>query len=108
MRSRLPYISEITTNTTCKLYQRSNDIGKCPLWMVNYLYSSSYYTSTKKVNSTGSNGGYWILSSMYTTPSFGGFVYCDGYVINDVPIEASLGTRPVITILKSDLLRIME
>ena len=105
MRARLPKYSEVTS-TGC-----SSISGSCPLWMVNYLYSDSasdqYYNSTNgKENSTGNNHGYWTLSSY---PGFDNdhvrLVIYDGYVLNSYPNIADYGVRPVITVLKSDLLR---
>ena len=112
MRARLPYESEITTNTSCKLSLNSSNSGSCPLWMVNYLYSNStsekYYTSTMgKVNSTGRNSGYWILFSHSGYSYYASNVYYYGRVGSNGTDSTYYGLRPVITILKSDLLRVM-
>ena len=110
MKARLPYEREITSNTTCKV-----DIGSCPLWMVNYLtgnvYSTPYYNeSNGKVDvASANNVGYWLLSSRpgssYSARrvNYLGQV-CDSYRTKDF----DHGVRPVITILKSDLLRVMK
>ena len=92
MRARLPYISEVTsTQVGCT----TSDYWSCPLWMRNYIEKG------------GNNSGYWLLSSY---PDYG-FVYSIGYygivgpVYSDKEYE---GIRPVITVLKSDLLKVME
>ena len=109
MRARMPKYSEVTASEVgC-----TSSSGSCPLWMVNYLYSNStsekYYTSTMgKVNSTGSNYGYWILSSSSGNSNSARYVNYYGHVIsNSSTSNTNRGLRPVITILKSDLLRVM-
>ena len=102
MRARLPYYSEVIGNTTCTL-----SYGSCPLWMVNYLYISSYYSTSNKINSTGSNYAYWLLSSNAGASINARYVNNNGTVYNYNTSDAGRGIRPVITILKSDLLRVM-
>lgn len=105
MRARLPYVREITENTSCS----TSEYGSCPLWMVNYLCSSSFYlTADNKVNSTGTNYGYWTLSS-YKNNSFNALgVYNHGTISITSTDHAYNGIRPVITVLKSDLLKVMQ
>ena len=105
MRTRLPYLSEIELNTSCKIVSSSTN-GSCPLWMVNYLYSSSHYTSDKKINSIEGNKGYTILSTIPGYNCYSIRMHYDGYIEN-YPYYIILGIRPVITVLKSDLLRVM-
>ena len=107
MRARLPYLDEVIKNTTCNFVR-----GQCPLWMVNYLYSSSYYsTEEEKINSEEQNNRYWLLSSerkyysSYNTYAYG--VSNDGYLEVAYSSHGYTGIRPVITILKSDLLKVM-
>ena len=116
LRVRLPYISEIKENTTCgkSINQPPNNYGDCPIWMVNYLSSDShtekYYNSSNgKVNSDGKNQGYWLLA---TAPGAEGIlayhVDFNGYLPTCETSNSRVGIRPVIKILKSDLLRVME
>ena len=105
LRTRLPYSSEVRSSEVgC-----TPSVGSCPLWMVNYLYSSSYYsTSNDKVNSAGNNYGYWLLSSGTGLSYFAPYVYYNGFVGSIYTNGADSGIRPVITILKSDLLRVIQ
>lgn len=108
LRVRLPKYSEITTNTSCIKYNGPHTEGACPLWMVNYLANSSSYTSSKKVNSVGSNDGYWLLDTHWGIYFFALHMYNKGIVDHGYTHISSYGIRPVITILKSDLLRVMK
>ena len=105
MRARLPKYGEVTSSEVgC-----TSNSGSCPLWIANYLYSNSYYTSTMgKVNSTGSNYGYWTLSSSSGSRSNVRYVYYLGSVSNGSTNITSPGLRPVITVLKTDLTRVMQ
>ena len=103
MRARLPYVSEITENTTCT----TDNYWSCPLWMVNYLYGS-YYSTNDKVSSTGENWGYWTLSSHSSDSEEAFIVSRFGFVPDGDVYDTSIGIRPVITVLKSDLLRVMQ
>ena len=108
MRVRLPYVSEVTKNTTC-----NSKGGSCPLWMVNYLYSErtseEYYNETNgKVNSTGTNCGYWLLSSYLYSSTYAEQMFYQGLLSNYFINSVDYGIRPVITVLKSDLLRVMN
>ena len=104
MRARLPYESEVTENTTC-----TESGASCQVWMVNYLYGSGNYKLEQKVNSTGFNFGYWLLSSNPGSKFSARSVLCHGEVdSSSTPYSDTYGVRPVITILKSDLLRVME
>ena len=114
MRARLPKPSEVKSKEVgCSI-----TAGSCPLWIVNYIYldnpeslpsTEEYYNeSNGKVSSLGSNFGYWLLSSEVN----------DDFYVHNVCHWGSIGTydsnineygiRPVITVLKSDLLRVME
>ena len=113
MRARLPYVSEITENTTCEIYSSEDSIGLCPTWMVNYLFNNStsekYYPSTSgKVNSIGNNYGYWLSSSVSDYSDRARSVYFSGYISNYFTDNNIGGIRPVISVLKSDLLRVMN
>lgn len=109
MRTRLPKYGEVTQNTICKTNHSDGDDGSCPLWMVNYLYSSNYYTSNKKVNSNDMNLGYWLLSSYWGSSRNVDVVCNNGYIHFDFDsTNLYYGIRPVITVLKSDLLRVMQ
>ena len=105
MKARLPKYSEVTsTEVGCTAGN-----GSCPLWMVNYLYSSNNYsTDDGKVNSIGNNYGYWLLSSLPSNSLSARKVYFTGRVDSDGTHVANNGIRPVITVLKSDLLRVMQ
>ena len=110
MRARLPYVSEITENTTCEVNVSTTNNGSCPIWMVNYLYTTDYYlVEDGKINSTGANAGYWLLSS-YSDDSNGAHIISYvGYVYKrDDTDYVKRGVRPVITVLKSDLVRVMN
>ena len=109
MRARLPKYSEVnSTEVGC-----NSSVGSCPIWMVNYLSSDSryeqYYNDANgKISSVGYNKGYYTLSSL---PDYVLNVYCihfNGIAASDTYISDVFGVRPVITILKSDLLRVME
>ena len=111
MRIRLPYESEVTTTEVgCK-----GDEGSCPLWMVNYLTgnvnSAPYYNeSNGKVSVASANNiGYWLLSSHPGSSYNARRVNYIGQVCASYRTNAfDHGVRPVITILKSDLLRVMK
>ena len=91
MRARLPKYSEvISSEVGC-----TTSSGSCPLWMVNYL------------NSTRNNYGYWLLSSSSGYSSNARNLYYDRRIHGDGTNDAIIGMRPVITVLKSDLLRVM-
>ena len=110
MRARLPKYSEVTaTEVGC-----TSIYGSCRLWMVNYLYSDrtseQYYNeSNKKIKSEDYNYGYWLLSSSPVYSDSACSVYYYGSIVNgSYSYSGVSGIRPVITILKSDLLRVME
>ena len=100
MRARLPKYSEVmATEVGCTLEQKT-----CPLWMVNYLSSNTNYSSNEeKINSTGTNYGYWLLTS-HQNPIGAKVVYYDGSIYYANTNSANYGVRPVITIPKSTLL----
>ena len=105
LRTRLPYDGEITQNTSCS--EGSSDYGSCPIWMINYLSDSEFYTAEDgKVKITNNNLGYWTLSASGTYQYASYVSYC-GYVSYFNTNNNNVGIRPVITILKSDLLRVM-
>ena len=116
MRTRFPYISEIMENTSCKNGESASISlysGACPLWMVNYLssdkFSEPYYNDTNgKVNSKGNNNAYWTLSSSKGNETYARSVYFSGFVTGYSTANVTVGIRPVITVLKSDLLRVMK
>ena len=103
MRARLPKYSEVTaTEIGCTLSNR------CSLWMVNYLRISDIYTSNEKKDSRGNNYGYCLLSSYPGYFNIARYVYCNGYIEDTATNFTTQGIRPVITVLKSDLLRFMQ
>ena len=108
MRVRLPYINEITTNTSCKLSGDSSASCSCPNWMVNYLYVRRDWCSkySNNVDSKRYNSGYFILSS--DSIIYVNLIINLGYIYISNPHSEDYGLRPVITILKSDLLRVMK
>ena len=104
MRARLPYVSEVIKNSTCNFNSSS-----CPLWLTNYLSSSNYYSpESGKVNSIEKNTGYWMLSSVEGQRGYVANVDNDGKAFIIYTNESTRGIRPVITVLKSDLLRVMK
>ena len=56
LKARMPRYNEVYGNGKCSTSQ-----GSCPLWLVNYLQSSSYVTGEGVQNIA--IGGYWRLSS---------------------------------------------
>lgn len=110
MKSRLPYYNEIIENTDCK----ESETGSCPIWMVNYLFSNSsseeYYNHLNhKVGSSGKNFAFWTLSTA-CNDSYQNVYYVIylGRLQSVQTTNVASGVRPVITILKSDLLRVMN
>ena len=105
MRARLPKYNEI----------KSSEIGctsnknSCPLWMVNYLTTGGNYSvENGKVNSIGYNEGYWLLASYSGSKTYARVVYFTGCWWDQGTKGVGFGIRPVITVLKSDLLRVMN
>ena len=76
------------------------------LWIVDYLFSSSYVSGgTSSVNYSF---GYWLLSSNPGSSYYSQSVNYDSYINSGNTDNGSYGIRPVITVLKAELLRAME
>ena len=90
LRAHLPKYGEVIENTDCKI-PSSSEYDLCPLWMKNYL----------------PNGGYWLLTSNSYDKYSALRVSFQGYISAENTYYTYYGIRPVITVLKSDLLRVM-
>ena len=99
LRARFPSKQEVVDNTSC-----TSTNGSCPLWMVNYLAKSTYYTSELKKNSTGSNYGYWLLDTLKNSNGYIELIYFDGSIFANYHSSPNYGIRPVISIPKNLLL----
>lgn len=92
-KARLPKKSEVMASEVgC-----SASTGSCPLWLVNYM-SSGFYTTRIEIDGISS---YWTLSSSTTTNAI--IVTNVGFP-TPTTVNGVAGVRPVITVLKSDIL----
>ena len=105
MKARLPYYNEIIYNTSCT----PNTIGSCytkSLWAADYLYTNSSVTGG--TNAANYSYGYWLLSSH---PGYSGNarrINYSGYISALNTNDTNYGIRPVITVLKSELIRTIQ
>ena len=105
MRTRLPYqreLNQVPNASSCRY----------PLWLVNYTWTHSafwrcYTESNGKTSSLGQNFGFWLLTSAYNVPYDTYYISFSGEVDNVPGYLDNYEIRPVITVLKSDLLRVM-
>ena len=99
LKARLPRYDEAHGTGKCLTYEENgNKYGSCPLYLANYLNSSSYVTGEGLQNISGIYG-YWTLSSSAYSSDFAWLVYYSGIVDDDlVDSEHSRGVRPVITL----------
>ena len=98
LKARLPKYVEVKVNGC------TTKSGSCPLWLVDYMDSSSYYIEAQgKTNITGIYG-YWTLSSYAANSSTACYVHYYGFVNHSsVGTGSNYGSRPVITVLESDV-----
>mgnify|MGYP003302004261 CR=1 FL=1 len=104
MRARLPKYSEIIQNTSC-----TSTNGSCAeksLWVVDYLKTNSYVSVG--TSSTSYSSAYWLLSSGSKYNNLARYVGLNGWVNSGNTNNTNYGVRPVITVLKSDLVRVMN
>ena len=93
--SRLPKVSEVYGEGKC-----TNELGSCPLWIVNYMESNANVTGEGLSNISGISG-YWTMSSTTAGERYVVSVVNDGR-INDSGLynTANRGIRPVIEVPK--------
>ena len=99
LKARMPRYDEVHGTGKCLTYaENGNKYGSCPLYLANYLSSSSYVTGDGLQNISGITG-YWTLSSIadYSTGAWYVTYYGNVYS-NYVDNEGSFGVRPVITL----------
>lgn len=107
-RARLPKYSEIHGDGRCLtkkegLQQNGSEFGSCPLWLINFLRSSSYYTQTNK-SSISSVNGYWTMTSIYDYTHKAWYVNYTGTANHDLVSRHDYhGVRPVISVLKDNI-----
>ena len=99
LKARMPRYDEVHGQGKCLTYaENNNKYGSCPLYLANYLQSSSYVTGEGLQNISGIYG-YWTLSSYASNSGYAWNVYYDGRVnAGNVIDEDSRGVRPVITL----------
>ena len=95
----MPRYDEVHGTGKCLTYaENGNKYGSCPLYLANYLQSSSYVTGEGLKNISGIYG-YWTLSSYATYSNFAWYASYDGRVNSSgVGTEFDNGVRPVITL----------
>ena len=91
-KARLPRLDEVYGDGKC-----SSSSGSCPLWLLNYLASSTYVTGDGLQN-ISEIYGYWTLSSSAENSIFAWWVDNDGFAWYDIAIDVSIGARPVINV----------
>jgi hypothetical protein len=76
----------------------------CPIWMYNYLSSSTSYGGTVNDNNTAngasSNYGYWTMSANSSSSSTAWFVSYGGLVSSNFTKSPFFGARAVVVISK--------
>ena len=96
LKARLPRFDEVYGYEKCLT---SNN--KCPLWLVNYLNTSSYYSvESGKINNSGIKG-YWTLASSAISvfPQEAWNINYNGNLLRTVSGDTDEnGVRPVINI----------
>ena len=92
-KARLPKYEEISA-AGC------DGSGTCPLWLANYLGSSSYVTGTG-VKNLSNMRGYWLLSTNKKTPTAGSTVNYNGALASRIISDYGYGVRPVISVKKA-------
>ena len=102
LKSRMPRNDEVHEKGKCLTYaENGNRYGSCPLWLANYMSSSSYVTGAGLQNIDGIYG-YWLLSSYASHSYFACFVNSSGNVSDgNLYFSGSYGLRPVITLPKN-------
>ena len=99
LKARLPKIDEVEGEGKCSSAQDSweNSLGSCPLWLVNYMSESEYYsTSNGKVNISGIHGYDTLDAEICPTVlhvTNDGYSRFEGYCGTGIG-----GIRPVITL----------
>lgn len=97
LKARMLNISEIR-DLEC-----TSNAGSCPIWMINGLAETKYYSENVKEN-IENIFGYWSLSSLATNSSNVRYIDYNGYRNdNNCNRNNSNGIRPVIELYKSDL-----
>ena len=104
LKARMPRYDEVHGTGKCLTYaENGNQYGSCPLWLSNYLSSSSYVTGEGLQNISGIYG-YWTFSSDASHSDFAWLVSYYGNVgrnavdSNNFDGSSDDGVRPVITL----------
>lgn len=99
-KAKLARYNDIYYTTGCQNMVHNT----CPLWMVNYLDSSSgYYENMKNISKMR---GYWLLSAHTPINNEAWIIYYMGDVTTSlVPNSNDVGVRPVITLPKNYLVK---
>ena len=93
LKARMPMYSEVTGEGKC-----TTSSGSCPLYLANYLNSSSYVTGDGLQN-ISKIYGYWTLPSDAANSGYAWYVSYNGYVSDYIVNNGSYrGVRPVITL----------
>ena len=109
LKARLPKFNEVYGPGRCSAGSDNN--GKCPLWLTNYLAVSTYVSGPNLYN-IKLLYGYWTLASMQTMSErafcveYNGTVmleYLDPHYGFDSLVGAGIGVRPVITVPSNEL-----
>ena len=104
MRTRLPKYSEIILNTSC-----TQTLGSCTeksLWVVDYLQTNSNIVGG--TTSSSYSHAYWLLSSYPDYENYAFNIYYRDYISTSKNNSNLTGIRPVITVLKSELIRTIQ